>query len=575
MQNNLQKFVRQENDTVGKMLSVQFQLINYQRGWFSSSAVFQMNHVSDGQITSSQKIPLEIHHGPSYFDHGRWHIGVGMVSADNVSLEPGLPFLLSWRSEIQIGGLLNTVILLSPSPSGADLPLTTKSVVLHIQNDLDANHFRFTLLGDGLQYRDPNNLLTLTIQQMKAKLNADFLGKQHWVFTIGLQLDDNTALFGSNSALRISHFSLNRLHVDTQSMAQWLKDVIQVRQASEQVQSVSPASLISLLQTLVTQTMSADTTIDLSQVALTTPMGELQGSYHLGFPTLQKTHDYFDVATRHVSVLRVDVPRWLFQDPQDKQEFNLVHFSYHYDSNTIFSQQSLMSFDSFDVHSLSPTIGASSIDAAGFSYRGSTSGDINQLTQNMQWQLAKLCVSSDCMRNINLQAQLANLNFAAFRDIAANVQTLVQSNTDDAQARVAEVMNVANSYQKLISPTTAVTLSENMQTPNGPVTAQGKVWWDATATPPLFNNASYQVDLAFPTKYATDFIAAHGRLPAATPTPTSATSVPASPDTMDFKIAEFLQQSIHQGYLKQSGDAYVMSLQGKGNQATINGVAVN
>ena len=51
-----------------------------------------------------------------------------------------------------------------------------------------------------------------------------------------------------------------------------------------------------------------------------------------------------------------------------------------------------------------------------------------------------------------------------------------------------------------------------------------------------------------------------------------AAAVPTSPP-FEVQVAQFLQYSLNQGYLKKVGDAYTVDLTGNGGTITINGIA--
>ena len=563
------QFTERENETLGKVLGMQFQFTDYKRGWFSSSALLQ---ITSGDRTL-EKIPVKITHGPSYWMDGHLSMGVGVISADHVDLESNFPYLLNFREHIGLSGEQGT-FLLSPKQSTSALEdqqnVSVNGLVLTVFNNFKDNQFRFLLTGHDFHYQTPQKNMSLSIQNLNAELQANFLEKQHWDLTLGFGLHNNNvsiALPTDDSAmlLHADRIELNKLHVDTEKMAQLLKEILQAREVSQDQKSIQATNLMALLQQFLTQTIKQDTSMDVRGLALTAPMGLLKVDYDVSFPTLKTQHDYYDIATSNVSMLQLNVPRWIYQNEKANFELELTKFSYDDYSNTVFSRHSDMSFHAFDFRDLKNNTQVPTAYAVGFHYAGETNGDNKQLSQTMQWQLSKLCVSNDCYRNINAKLQLLRLNYPAFRDVASVAREFMSQKTQNMEARVAELMQVIATYQRLILPASQVIFSESTQTPHGAAVLETKVWWDNAATSPAFNNANYQLHLLFPVAYITRFINAHNDIE---------TADAATPVTPDIKIAEFLQNAIAQGYLKKTGELYTMDLIGKGHQATINGIAI-
>ncbi|MCX7125166.1 MAG: hypothetical protein NTU49_05315 [Gammaproteobacteria bacterium] len=114
--------------------------------------------------------------------------------------------------------------------------------------------------------------------------------------------------------LNADKINLNNIHLNTQTMAKTIGEMVQLKQAEDANQPVKATAWMALFQQFLTQMIQDNTSASVAGLAVSTPMGELSGEYDVSFPTLSNAHDYFDVATRNVGVLQVDVPHWMYAD---------------------------------------------------------------------------------------------------------------------------------------------------------------------------------------------------------------------------------------------------------------------
>lgn len=571
LQKKVTQFLQNENKTLGQVFNVEFQLNNYQRGWFHSTGEFQLSRTDQGQTTILEKFPIRIQHGPAFFERNHFVTGFGLITAEPISFGSLLPYVGSLHEHLDFHGE-HGVLSFTPKDT-AERPFTAGSLQLFMSNNLDATQFRFRLVGNQLRYQDPNQPVTISMQQLVSDVNAEFLGDQHWGLVLSLNADQDRVHAGDQITFSADRLALNNVHMDTKTMTEWVTEASKLKEKSDETKSIPPAALIALAQSLVTDVVDADTNVQFKNWVLKAPSGEVQGDYTVGFPALTPKHDYFDVVAHNVTSLRITVPHWVqasaeTDSPKGGSAIDLSGLVYHTNTNTVFSQQSTLSLNTIALRSTQSGV-PDFMNATGFLYLGNVNGDHNQISQNMSWQLEKLCVFSDCYKKINLSLKLLDLKFDAFRDVAARVREFVQGGEHAAGSDpAARFESVAMAYQQLIQPQTRVFFSAGVITPDGPVGSIGKVWWDATNAVPAYSNAHYQLKLSFPAKSVDDYLRTHQPQQ-----PTAAPNNSAAP-TPEQKMATFLSESIQQGYLKKVGNDYTAELQGYGNKATINGVNI-
>lgn len=584
------QFLNNENITLGKVFGVRLNLTQYHRGWFSSDAVLQVerqNSVGDWQL--SQNIPLIIKHGPSFSDGNHRLVGVGMIRAMGVPLAENSPYKINIQEVVRFSGERGTLVFLDDKSNPAIDGFRINSLVLNVGSNLKADHFVFSIAGKGLHVDDAQQSLSADAGDFNVNLDARYLDDRHWQMVAGFISNNNMvsmlAANGgvSNVAIHADSFSLNRLHFDTNEMAKLLGELVQIKQASDAQQPVAPSAWMALSQQLLVQIIHSDTAVSLQGLSVKTPMGELQLHYNVTFPSLPKPHDYFDIATRGVGQLKMAVPHWNYLLAEQNRQLSLSDLQYVENNNTVFSRHTNLSFGAFDIaDSTAQAKGQSQAPlfyAAGFSYNGDLQGSVDNLSQWMDWKMAKLCLSSQCFNQLNGDLKLMHMDYDAFRGIASATQQIVQFDPSKAGSIEAKWADLATAYVKLISSKTTVDFSHQMKTPKGMMTLHANVSWPGlqvnAAAPHLLSTvvdqSVYQLHLQFPSVYVDRFLdeqtsAAQAAVPAAP------VAKPAEP-SFEAQVTDFLKYAIQQGYLKKTGDAYQSDLSGKGTVFTVNGVA--
>lgn len=590
-------FFQNENKTLGDVLGVQLNLINYHRGWFHSTATIQVEQkMPSGDFETLTDIPIVITHGPSYRFANHFLTGFGMITANNFQLVKDSPFELSFQENVGFNGERGAFIIVTKKQADATNNLKIGSLVLHMRSNVKADHFLFRLVGNDLQFQDPTQSISAGVQQLTSTLEANYLGERNWQLTLGLALhqDQLTAALPDDALTSVTvnadTIDVGGVHFDTQKIAKLLEEVIVLKQASDEKTAVKPTAWMAVFQHFLTEMIHNDTWANITGLSITTPMGQLQGHYDVSFPTLQAVHDYFDVATRNVSTLQIAVPSWTYTDAKAHKTFSLKALQYDAYNNTVFARHSKLIFDKLDVQNTqAATDSGNAIAAAtifsvdGFSYQSALSGDISNLSQTMQWQIGKFCFSDKCFQKMNGELEFSGMNYPAFRGIAAATQKVVQYNPDQSTPLAERWMDLANAYAQLIMPQTKVVITHDMNTPEGEMKLHGELSWPnlsvtAGTMPTLvgdMHQASYELHLLFPATYVDTFLsqqAAAKIIPDTskiTPMPDTAKDKP----SFEEQTAKFLQYALSQGYLKKVGSAYVMDLTGKGDVVTINGVA--
>lgn len=582
------QFLNNENNTLGKVLSMRFSFVEYQRGWFHSHAILQVEKKNDvGGWVLFKKLPIVIDHGPAFNTVDHKIIGFGMVSINNIPLYENSPYKLNVREVIHFNGERGTVVLVDTSNKRASNTFGAQSLMMTIKSNLKADKFTFTVIGKGLHFTDPQQSLSADVADMGLTLNAHYLDERHWKMTAGLFLNDDTVsmLLGNGAASSVAvHadiLNLENLHFDTQQMAQLLGELVKIKQASDAQQPISPSSWMALFQQLLVQVIHDDTTVIVQGVSAKTPAGEVSLHYSIAFPTLPQSHDYFDIATRGVGQFNVLIPHWNYLLPVQNKQFSLSDLKYNEKNNTVFSRESALSFGAFDVADVVSQSKAPQFYITGFSYQGDLQGSDQDLSQSMNWKLSKLCWSGQCFRKLNGDLKLMHINFGAFRGIAFATQKIVQYDPSQPGSIGARWMDLGGAYARLISPKTEVVFSHTMQTPNGPVQLQADVAWPGLITntnssvvlASVLDQSVYQLHLQFPASYVDAFLNQMADAAKSVSTVKTDSNIKSTEPPFDMQAAEFLRYAISQGYLKKVGDAYQSNWSGKGSALSINGVA--
>lgn len=583
------QFVNNENITLGKVFGIQLNITQYHRGWFSSDAVLQIerqNSVGDWEL--SQSIPLIIQHGPS-FDFGDHKVaGVGMISAMGVPLMANSPYKLNIQEVVGFAGERGTVVFLGDKANPAIDGFRINSLVMNVRSNLKADRFVFKIAGKELHIDDPQQSLSADIGDFNVNLDARYLDDRHWQMTAGFLSNNDTISMlaanggASNVAVHADLFSLDRLHLDTKEMAKLLAELVQIKDASDAQQPISPSAWMALFQQLLVQLVHNDTAVSLQGLSVKTPMGELQLHYDVAFPSLPQSHDYFDIATHGVGQLKMTVPHWSYTFAEQNKELSLSDLQYLEKNNTVFSRHSNLSFGAFDVTDSTERAKAPLFYAAGFSYQGDLQGSIDNLSQLMDWKMAKLCWSGQCFNQLEGELKLMHMDYDAFRGIAAATQQIVQFDPSKGGSIEAKWADLATAYAKLVSAKTTVDFLHQMKTPGGTMALHATVSWpglkenmaSSNLLSTVLDQSVYQLHLQFPAIYVDGFLdeQANASRAVAPKTPVEPVSKPVEPP-FGVQVADFLKYAIQQGYLKKTGDAYQSDLSGKGTVFTINGAA--
>lgn len=582
------KFVQNENNTLGKVLGFHIDIAKYKRGWFKSTAVFHIEKMVADDSAVVKSIPLIIEHGPFYIQGRSFHLGVGLIKSNSVSLGGNFPYQIDFYDNIGFIGERGTFILLS-NKSAQVSNFHVDSLILKMNSGLNANTFNFALSGKKLRYLDPAQSISLNINDFQSSLLAKYVSDRHWQLTFSLGLEKNqlsTIIPGGVTlaplTINADQVNLSRVHFDTKKMANILADLIQLKQQTDAQQPTKPMAWAALVQQLLTDMIDKDTSMNVAGLSVTTPMGQLDASYNVSFPTLPSSHDYFDLATRDVGSLHIDIPHWLFTNMQANMQFALSNFSYDVFSNTVFARHSEMKLGAFDISAPQSPVKTPTFYASGFSYTGEVTGDPHSLSQKMQWRLARACTANGCFGKIQSELRLSHMNYEAFRGIASATQQLVQHDpTQQTTPMATQWKGLADSYMKLILPTSKVVFSNDMTTPQGELSVHAKVLWpnlkettNATFVPSeVMNQSQYELYLLFPTAYVDALLqdARTNQLATQNPMGAVTTASETKGPSFEAQVAQFLQYAIHQGYLKRDGTEYEVDLIGKGSVFTVNG----
>lgn len=584
------RFLHNENQTLGKVFGVHVTLADYRRGWFSSQALLQVERTgSDGNDKIIKMIPVTIMHGPAdYFNHTIF-TGLGLIDISNLQLGNDFPYRIDFQENI---GFVTERGLFSLNMNKDAKPvlgaININNLVLNVVSNRKANHFLFRLAGAGLQFQNPAQNVSVNINQIKSVLAAQFLGERHWkmALSLGLRDDQVSAMLPDHAStavtLNADQINLNHLHFDTQTMAQWLKEVIELKQATDLEKPVSSTAWIALGQQLLVQLINADTSFQAEGLSIATPMGQLKGNYNASFPTLSDQHDYFDIATRDVGTFLLSVPHWKYIDTDTNMAFSLANLQYNQNNNTVFSRHSHATMDAFTISNIQATTptAAPLMKASQVVYTSDLSGDASNLSQVLQWKLAHLCFSDDCFAHIHGKFELLKMNFDAFRRIAAETQQIVQYQPQQLTDLSTRWKNLISAYLKLILPSTKIIVSQDMMTSQGEMKLQGELSWptlqDNVTTPMALDDyiqlSAYQFRALFPAEYVNALLAQMQSTPS--PTTTNNIEFPAASGQPSFEqqAGQFVQYALTQGYLKKIGNAYALDLVGRGHEVIINGI---
>lgn len=584
-QRNLQQFLTQENNTVGKVMGIQLTVRRYERSWFHSRVIIDVDQKAEnGAITFVKRIRLTITHGPFFMENNKPRLGLFAMTADPISFDSLPKYYLTLTGDFDFSGA--QAVLTMMSGKNVDIPsiADAKQLVLNIKSNLDADHFDLHLQGEGLRYQSPDHFVSVLLGTIDSRLEVRYLSDQHWQLRWGFDLDHDQLSLGDPNTTAPFVFGADKidvkgLHFDTQKLATILSEIVQIKSADDNGAVVSPAVWIGVVQQFLTQLVNSDTWVSLRDLSFTTPSGQVLLHYNASFPALPDVHDYFDVATKDVSQLALSVPDWSYVDQPSNMQFGLTNFKLTASNNTIFSRQMAVEIGAFDMKDLlSNTPGQPVVYATGFSYMGHNYGDTSSVSQIAQWRLNQVCFSGECFSALKGELDLLNMNFSAFRNIAMATQSLM--NFNQAQPDEMKWSNLESAYIALVQPNTRFILTHQMKTPAGDMHLYAALSWPHYAMPPsvapdmdlFIGNTNYQVRAQLPVSYVTVFLQDQKAAQAAMKKTLGPKVSQTVPPTIAMQAASIIDYAIAKGYLKRVGDDYIVDLVGTGTNATLNGI---
>lgn len=568
-------FVRHQNVSLAKAVGVQLDVQNYHRGWFRSTADLLIQKPSNGQLVTIQKLPIYIQHGPFYKAHHEVTAGLGVIRSQDKVQDASAPYALAFDEAIAFNGE-HTLLIEIDSKGQADLMpgLGFGSLVLNGKSSIDGKVSAFDVDIKDFHSVAPSNQFSLNAHHIQLQLSATHLPNQTWQMIVGLQAKkgafdlyhvspDQPGVSGQFDVLNATN-----LHVDTLKFEQLLAAMMQMQsQSASDVHQVSYGQWMTLFHEVISSAVTNDTSVRLSGLSLRTPFGLVKAEYHVSFPTLPATHDYFDVATHEVGGLSIEIPGFHLTSAQHNVQFTLTNLSYEGDSNTIFSRRGRMSFDVAELKNIQPDANNPvNLHMNGFTFNAQLQGDFNQLSQSLQWELNQLCWQANCFNKIEMDMQFLNMNTTAFRQVSNVVEQLIQEQkAQSTQQPMAVWMDLLNAYAKLIGPSTQFRFMQTVMTPKGEASIHAALSWPQLPKTPtvadLMTQSVYQVQLLFPSAYIDSFMNANP-IDKITEKPTGAQ-----------QLVAWLHYAIEKGYLKQANNSYSADLRGKGQVFTINGAS--
>ncbi|MCX7125165.1 MAG: DUF945 family protein [Gammaproteobacteria bacterium] len=174
-------FLNHENATLGNVIGFHLDFEQYNRGWFKSTAILQVEQkTNDGNYEIIKSIPVVIKHGPTYRRNDYFRAGLGMIESQNFRINDQLPYVAHFRESIGFAGEHGAFVLVSKNPDDAVADnFRFDSLALHMQSNLKANQFKFLITGNGLHYQDAQQSFSINIQKIQSTLQADYLSEQN------------------------------------------------------------------------------------------------------------------------------------------------------------------------------------------------------------------------------------------------------------------------------------------------------------------------------------------------------------------------------------------------------------
>ncbi|OGT52442.1 MAG: hypothetical protein A3E84_03325 [Gammaproteobacteria bacterium RIFCSPHIGHO2_12_FULL_42_13] len=584
LQSSLQHFISYENERLGDTLGAHLALTGYHRGFFASRATLQIDRKdAQGRTVVLGQVPLDITHGPMHVTNGRFHLGLGVISATDFSLGKKWPYLLSFHEYVDFMRFHGLFMLKPASASGNSAlgALQADTLELETASNLTADQFSFLLTGNNVHYQNVTKTVLTHAQKFVGQLSASRAGEHHWQLDVGMGLDNAHLLLtlpGQENArfgVNVDSIDLSNLHVDTKNIAAWLSKIVRIDEANSSGKSVPPAAWIALFQEFLTQSVSRDTQAHVEGFSLMSPMGDFEVTYDTSFPGLPSPHDYFDIATGNVSTLHVSVPSWSYVDAPSNTRFNVGNLAISGANNTVFARHLTLTAENFAVKNAQLSEAPPLFSATAISYRTESSGDSRAWSRTLRWRVGTLCFSEDCYKKIVGDLKLENLNFSAFRDIAAATQQVVQYDTSQPETLQSKWEKLALAYAKLITPETSAVLSYDMATGMGDMTVYAALSWPTLpaiknnpTVDTFLDNADYQLRAQLPANYIDAFMQQQKINASPDRAPTDA------PPSFEIQLAQVTKRAIDSGYLKKVGGDYILDMVGRGGDMTINGMAL-
>lgn len=568
-------FLTQENQTVGNVLGLRFQLKRYELGWFHSRAILVISQATSAtEFTPIERIPLTIKQGPIVFENQAIRFGIVAIESDNLSLPTVPNYHVLFES---IFGLSGVTAHLSLIPnSGSDMPSSLKvdDLQLIAHSNLDADHFRFHLKGNGIHFTLPDQSITFATNSLATALDAQYLGGHHWDMRLSFALaKDKLMLTSANTTVpdvyRANLLAAANLHIDTAKVAQLLTDVVVINTDNQNNQPVPESAWLDLGQQALTQLIASDTTFNFQNFSFTAPAGQVLLNYSASFPSLPAVHDYYDVMTRGITNLMLSVPDWSYINNPSGNAYTLTGLRLGVSNNTIFSRELKFKVGAFDVKSTQQLKSAPLFYISNLLYQDHGFGDPQTLSQQMQWQSDQLCFSQTCFQHLNGSLNLLNMNFTAFRSVSEATAALAGLDPADSGPTLSDNFDkLQKAYIGLVTPRTTASLAQSMQTPEGDASLKADFSWPnlmvipstTLRIPTFLESTHYQIIATIPANYV-DAILTAAKIDAEQAAMKQVKGV--QPPTWSEQAAAIIEFAIQQKYLKLDGKVYQLNLTGK------------
>lgn len=577
-------YSQHENTVLSKRFGLRLKFDQYKRGWFNSTAHLLIQKNVGGRYQTLRTIPVKIAHGPIYRIDGKFNAGLGNVSSQFVASE-GFPYLMRFEENIAFNGEHTVLVLLSPKTArNKHSGFYFDELKVSGLSSLKADHFKLVLTAKGLHLKDPLSEGAVLVKTLHMHLNADYLKDNSWKAMFGLNWQDLHVIFplkfapGKSGRLHIDDFSMTNLKLDVKKLQALFMKGLKLRAAVDSQSThanVNPMAWMVLAKQAMSDMVSSKTVFKIHGLTVKTPYGQaFLKHYDLSFPALKDEHTPFDVFTYSVSSLDLNIPFLHIPMGHDQAIFRLNDLTMKSEANTIFSQNSQVTVDSFSVGKPNVTTEKSEFHAGPLNYNATVSGGGDQLSQKLHWNLDQLCVSSDCYRQMMMKLHFDNLNYSAMPALteAADRMMMQQTTMHNPQMMMGQSMALLGQYAKLITKDSRLSLVFSMQAPKGAINVDGQLAWPALTQDvkphDLLIKSQYQLNIKLPASYIDDYLASEA--PASADGHAGEASDASAP-MHSHSSAGLLQYAIDNHYITKEANSYVLKLTGQGNKVMMNG----